>query len=212
MSRHAKLAVRIAAAFSSLVLSAYPVNAQESPTASRAEWDIAPFIGAAQRSPFGASWGVTPDRNLLVLGVHLRTSVLRAGPLALVYAPNVMPLMRLTHTPPGSTEAEPPALGFGVAPLGIGLRLSMDENVTLFGTGAAGATWFSREVPVEGARAFNVSIEWGGGLEIRTAYGPALHVGYKFLHLSNVYTATENPGVDAHLFYLGARWVVTGPR
>jgi len=61
-------------------------------------------------------------------------------------------------------------------------------------------------VPVPAASATNVTLEWGAELAWRTRTGRALKLGYKFHHLSNVYTAVENPGVDAHVLTVGYGW------
>ncbi|HEX5829765.1 MAG TPA: acyloxyacyl hydrolase [Gemmatimonadaceae bacterium] len=40
----------------------------------------------------------------------------------------------------------------------------------------------------------------------------AVQIGYKFHHLSNLYTAPANPGVDAHVFHAGFQWSTRTPR
>lgn len=203
------LGTAIAVLLSALV--AHPMQAQD---AAAGEWSLIPHFGFASRSPVGAEWGIAADRNHAMLGVQLETSLLRIGHARILFAPNVTPLMRLWHTPgAASTEPrQPPALGVGIAPFGLALQLPVARGVHVFGGGAVGGLWFNAPVPVPNARAFNVTIEWGGGLDLRLASDHVIRLGYKFHHLSNVYTAPENPGVDAHVFYAGWRFQLTAPR
>ncbi|MCE9602976.1 MAG: acyloxyacyl hydrolase [Gemmatimonadetes bacterium] len=165
-------------------------------------------MGVAQHSPVGADWGVTEDRSHLFIGIHFRTPVVRVGGVQLLYAPNITPFLRLSHRrSAGSTvPQEPPAHAVGIAPFGIALGIPFSRTVRVIGSTAVGALWFDRVVPIPDARAFNVSLEWGGSLEWARSSGPAIELGYKFHHLSNVYSAPENPGVEANVFFLGGRW------
>lgn len=194
------------------LLSSARVDAQD--VEDRANWNWTPYVGFAQRSPVGHEWGVTPDRSLLLLGVQLETIVLRVGSVRLRYAPNVTPLAMLWHTPsPGSGEiARPRAIGAGLVPFGLALDVEHRTGTRIFAATGVGALRFSDVVPVENASAFNVTLEWGGGVDVPLASNRALRVGYKFHHISNVYSAPENPGIDGHLFYTGLRLRATAPR
>lgn len=192
-----------------LALSAVPVAAQR-PLVDAAAWSLAPYVGAAQHSPVGRQWGITPDRQHLVLGVHLEAPVLRVGPATLSYAPSVTPVIRITHVrSAGSTELqEPPAIGMGLAPFGFALRIQVAPSLAIFGNSAVGAAWFSRQVPVPDSREFNFTLEWGGGIELWRTPSQSVELGYTFHHLSNLYSRPQNPGLDANLFYAGWRWYV----
>ena len=186
-----------------LILSAAPsADAQD---ASRLEWTLVPLLGVAQRSPVGSEWGVAADRNHLFLTVQLETSVLRVGRARVLFAPQVTPFVRLSHTPSvGATEPQQtPAYGTGFAPFGLALQLPISGSVRIFGGSAVGGLWFNTPVPVAEARAFNVTIEWGGGIDLPVGSRQRIRLGYKFHHLSNGYSALENPGVDGHVFYAG---------
>ena len=197
----------------------------DSAVARRGTWTITPFVGAARHSPVGSRWGVTPDRSHLFLGVHFAAPVLRLGPATLSYAPNVVPLLVLTNNPrygtvPGGADGEPQVvevgrgavLGTGFSPLGLQLGIRVHRRIEVYGASALGGLWFAREVPVADARQFNYSLEWGGGVHVRTAARQAVQLGYKFHHLSNLYTARVNSGVDANLFYVGLQWQARLPR
>ena len=177
------------------------------PSSLGIEWHLAPFLGYAQHSPVGDEWGITPDWNHLFLGIHLETTVLRLRRATLSYAPVVVPLLRLTHHPPDPHSAQEPVYAIGLAPFGLKLALAFLGEHQVFGSGAVGGLWSTRPIPIPSARDFNVTLEWGGGVDIAVSKQHSLQVGYKFHHLSNAYTAITNPGLDGHVFFVG--WALT---
>ena len=42
--------------------------------------------------------------------------------------------------------------------------------------------------------------------------GRSIQVGYKLHHISNLYTAPPDPGVDANVFYVSLQYAVRLPR
>jgi hypothetical protein len=161
----------------------------------------------------------TPTRQVLLLGVGAEWVVETLGPVALAATSDVVPLALVTHNPTYITHhitlplggtldvneptGEKPVFGAGVTPFGFKLYVRSSRNVRFYGAGAVGGLWFTRDMPVPDARRFNVSFEYGGGLEFLHASGGALVLGYKFHHLSNSNSAAENPGLDSHVFYFG---------
>jgi hypothetical protein len=200
-----------------LVAFTLPAYAQEDSTSARLStsgWDVEPYIGVAQRSPAGTAWGIITDRSHLFVGVDFRTPVLRIGRVSAYYAPSLTPLLVLSHDrPDGSLEPQrPTAFGIGAAPFGVGLGIAITPRISVLSLSRVGILRFDRVVPVPDASATNVTLEWGAELVWRTRTGRALKLGYKFHHLSNVYTAVENPGVDAHLWTVGYGLLRRGPR
>jgi len=186
-------------------------------------WSATPWIGGGRHSPAGYNWGSTPDRDHLFLGVHLATPVLRAGRFTLNYAPNAMPLIMISNNPRYKwvvtggisrkvERSRGPVFGTGLSPFGLQGEVNASKSVDLYSMAALGGAWFSDYMPVDGAKRFNFSIEFGAGAYVRMQSRHPIQIGYKFHHFSNMYTARENPGVDGHVFYLGLRWQKRLPR
>lgn len=93
-----------------------------------------------------------------------------------------------------------------ISPFGLALRIDVAPRFAIFGRSTVGAAWFTRQVPVPDSREFNFVLAWGGGIEIHRSASQSVEVGYKFHHLSNLYSRPQNPGLDANLFYAGWRW------
>jgi len=200
-----------------LLLAAAPALAQTEPAVSDASaprWEITPYIGVAVNSPSRHFIGVTPDRNHLFVGVHATVNIVRRERWTFSYAPEVVPLLLVTGNPrvivvtneegTGLFPGNPgPVAGFAVSPLGLEYQRRLDDRWRLYGAMAGGVVWFSRDVPIPFARSFNYTFEGGGGFLWRRTAHTSLRFGYKLNHLSNNYTAQENPGLDGHVFVLG---------
>jgi len=181
-------------------------------------WYVGPYLGVALNSPGGDTWGETPDRNHLFVGVRGSAPVVRSGALTLAYAPDLVPVLIVTNNPTYQTavvyqggvarltevaDGTSPVYGFGFSPFGLEARVRTGPRMQLFGAVAAGTVWFTREVPVANSRAFNYTFELGGGLLWEYGARRRLRFGYMFHHLSNAWTAEQNPGLDGDVFYLG---------
>jgi lipid A 3-O-deacylase PagL len=178
-------------------------------------WELGPYVGVARRSLVGTHLGVTPDRNHLLVGVHITVKMVRSHRWTLAYAPEVVPLLLISNNPkyrqvPDAVDGQitvedgrGPVAGFAISPIGLEARIRLTSRWRAYTAGAAGCVWFTREVPTAYSRAFNYTFEVGGGLLWQYRSRESLRVGYKFHHLSNLYTAPNNPGIDGAVFLLG---------
>ena len=98
-----------------------------------------------------------------------------------------------------STEyvREKSVYGFGMAPVGFKLYFLQTQRVKFFTNGSCGFLTFLHEVPVEEARKFNFTFDFGLGAQITAGSHWALTFGYKLHHMSNAKTAESNPGLDS---------------
>jgi hypothetical protein len=186
-------------------------------SARPAERFVGGWVGASVAS--SSRFGYVTDRRLLVAGVRLQYLVGTLGPIAIASILDFVPLAILSNTPDyemrrfrqrdgsvvtGRAETgRSPVLGAGIAPLGLQLYAHSTRSVRPFVGASVGTLWFARNTPVPDARRLNISAEAAGGVELLSRDGRALVLGYKFQHLSNAGTARQNPGVDAHVVYVG---------
>ena len=181
----------------------------------QSRWEVGPYVGIARHSLVGTHLGVTPDRNHLFLGVHATVPFIRWRRWTFSYAPEVVPLLLVSNNPtyryfqqPGGghvvvENGRGPVAGFAVSPIGLEARIRLTSRWRVYAASAAGGVWFTREVPTAYSRAFNYTFEVGGGFLWQYRARDSLRVGYKFHHLSNLYSAPDNPGIDGAVFLLG---------
>jgi len=196
----------------SIVLAQTGVAAPREPA-----WQLTPYFGVARHSPAGDFLGSTPDRNHVFAGVHITATVAKRGRWSLAWAPEVVPLLMLSATPKYHVNGVDPDSGFpsyavdgsgyvagvGLSPVGFEGRVAIGKSWRLYAATAAGFVKFTRNAPIPEARAFNYTFEYGGGIELRLRSDWWLRIGYKFHHLSNGFSAEENPGVDANVWLVG---------
>ena len=91
----------------------------------------------------------------------------------------------------------------GLSPIGLKLNFRRTQTLQPFVGGTAGFLYFSKDVPVAGAKRFNFTFDFGGGVDIVSDSRRAITVGYKYQHISNADRSPINPGVDVQLIYVG---------
>jgi len=60
----------------------------------------------------------------------------------------------------------------------------------------------TRPIPVETAGSFNFTFDLGAGLELFRIHSQSIRAEYRYHHISNHFTAYENPGIDSGLVQL----------
>lgn len=181
-------------------------------------WHAGPYFGAGRNSPGGNKWGAISDRDHYFLGVRGSAQVLRWGSFSLAFAPEIVPLLVVTNNPTYRTvtvfrdgasrqtqvpDGSGPVFGAGFSPLGTEAIVRVRPRVQVFAAMAVGVIWFTRAVPVANSKAYNYASELGGGVLWKCRPRWRLRLGYMFHHLSNGWSAEENPGLDGDVFYLG---------
>ena len=155
-----------------------------------------------------------PDRSHLFIGLRLNAAVLSRSRLSIAYVPELIPVLRVSNNPTYTTTPTPagrykveidraPVYGVGLSPLGVEAQINLMNRWQLFAGSTAGVVWFTRDVPLPDAGAFNYMFDFGGGAEWRYSTRSSLRFGYRFHHLSNGYRSSVNPGLDAHVLSLG---------
>jgi lipid A 3-O-deacylase PagL len=189
-------------------------------------WTIGPYVGFAANSPGGGDWGGVPDRNHLFIGVRGTAPVLRWKALSFAYAAELTPVLIVSDNPLYKSaivvrggqaqiaevaDGTAPVYGAGLSPLGLEGRIRTAPHAQVFGAIAIGLVWFTRDVPVANSRAVNITAEMGFGLLWEYSERQRMRFGYKFHHLSNSWTAEENPGLNGNVFYMGWETAVGSP-
>ena len=195
------------------------------PAQSSGAWEIAAqgmtSTGPSVRDGFfgGQVSGVSQS----ALSVRATTDLLRVGPVRLRYSAQLTPLVVLRgvenytelqgryarlYVLSGTTRVS----GIGFSPLGLDVAVNLGPRLRLQAGAATGVYRFSQSVPLAASRARNFTAEWDTQLSYQLGRGRAAQVGVRWRHLSNGYTAPENPGVDNRMVFGGMSWTVRAPR
>lgn len=130
--------------------------------------------------------------------------VTEVTPVALISDPDLYYFYK-KNTPPLFIPAAT-TYGAGVTPLGMQVNFLNGHRVQPFVDSHGGFLIFTRAEPVPLARKFNFTFNFGAGVQVMAWQRSSLLVGYKYHHISNDETATENPGVDNSEVYVGWLW------
>lgn len=84
----------------------------------------------------------------------------------------------------------------GLSPIGTQLNFSPARRIQPLLEAHGGFLYAAREIPIEGASAFNFTFDVGAGLEWYRTRNRSLRFEYRYHHTSNANTAPQNPGID----------------
>lgn len=126
-------------------------------------------------------------------------------PAAILIQPPGAQLVAETGNPRYAGQGRSAVYGAGISPIGFKFNFARRRKYQPFFATAGGFVYSPTPIPipVPEATRFNFTFDFGGGVQVFTAGGKALTVGYKFDHISNAFRTDVNPGVDMNVVYVG---------
>lgn len=87
-------------------------------------------------------------------------------------------------------------MGEGMSPIGFRWSFRPRHALQPCLVGHGGYLYSTHAIPVQQAGGFNFTFDAGVGLELYRTHARSLRLDYRYHHISNAGTATENPGID----------------
>ena len=142
--------------------------------------------------------GVETDRRLALAGFSYSYRCWAWNSVSLSYTAGVMPAAILI-------EPSHSVYGVGVTPVGFTLDFSRRRRLHPFVELDGGIIASTEPIPERhrDATGLNFLFDLGGGIRWKVGPRGAVTLGYKFLHISNAFTTSFNPGVDNNVLYVG---------
>ncbi len=159
--------------------------------------------------------GRTTGRPLAEFNLRYARVIKTSDDWALKYTAEIIPVILVRQPKQGyESNGEPEDLpgrknkiyGSGISPVGLQINFRRGCVFQPYLNMSAGILYFSDNVPVADSSNFNFTFGFGGGLEIWHLKNQSVFLGYKYQHISNGYTAPQNPGLDSNLYYAGYTW------
>jgi opacity protein-like surface antigen len=91
-------------------------------------------------------------------------------------------------------------VGEAISPAGLQLNFLPGRKLQPLIVGHGGYEYSSQAIPVDGAGNFNFTFDLGAGFEFYRTKTRSIRVEYRYHHISNGFTASQNPGIDNGLF------------
>jgi len=165
--------------------------------------------------------GASAGGNFGILAFRYSHSIRESSSMKLKYLLDIAPVAvlnyprtRIYQVSPGVTRTvrdRTTVYGAGFAPGGLQLNFRNRKKYQPFLAGSLGFMYFTKIVPdnrtplqprATGAK-INYTGDLGGGLEIGMKNNRNFIVGYKYYHMSNLYTGNINIGYNSNMIYAG---------
>lgn len=91
-------------------------------------------------------------------------------------------------------------MGEAMSPIGMRWNFLPRHKIQPFLGGHGGTMYSTQVIPIEYAGAFNFTFDFDAGVEFYRSARKSVRVEYRYHHISNHNTATQNPGVDNGVF------------
>lgn len=157
--------------------------------------------------------GQTPNARFGNVGLRYGRVLAASKTVAFEWTIDAVPLAllsndRFTLVPTGSggflvQKTRKNVYGAGLSPIGLKFFFRRQHRVQPFAASTGGFLYFGEDVPISGAKRFNFTFDFGGGIQIINSSRRAFTIGYKYQHISNGDRSPINPGVDVQLVYAG---------
>ncbi len=168
----------------------------------------------------GYSWsnptliGRMTDRALFEFNVQYARVIDTSDKWALKYTVEIVPVAYVRQPQQGVMNGNPVDLpgtkqkiyGVGITPVGFQVNYRRGHVLQPYVNGSAGILYFAEQVPVADSSKINFNLGLGVGVQIWHSENQSIRLGYKYNHISNGYTASQNPGMDSNLFHIGYAW------
>ena len=91
--------------------------------------------------------------------------------------------------------------GFGFSPIGFEINKKLKKNFGLSLSTAGGFILTDKKFPTDKGRRLNYTYEFTPKMFLEIHNSVSLFLGYKFHHISNAQTGSENPGIDSNFIF-----------
>lgn len=161
----------------------------------------------------GTLKGVTSDRHFFVFGFSYSYLLTHGRVCNVRWVSEIMPVELLAEPFIKGTDFQaqasvPPftetkvTFGVGTNPVGADVIFLPEKRWQPFTGVHGGISYFARNALSFRAAQFNFMLDGRAGVRFPLRGGKSLSVAYMFQHISNAYTAEENPGVDSHMVHV----------
>ncbi|MCG8372205.1 MAG: acyloxyacyl hydrolase [Balneolales bacterium] len=114
----------------------------------------------------------------------------------------IIPLLAYDYEKRDDGGRKDNAWGAGISPFGVIFKTSGQKNVSFEYGIASGIVYMNKFFPTDRSGRLNYTIDLSISIEKKIFEQSGLLFGYKFHHISNAQTGTQNPGIDSNIFFI----------
>ena len=150
-----------------------------------ANFRVGRVIGTKKNITYQYLFGATP------FAVFTKNEVANPAYVSPTDTPNVAPTIREN------------TFGFGIQPVNFRFIFLAKNRLKPYAQIGAGVLFTNKAIPVPRSKPFNLTGDYGGGLQYFISPKRAINFGYRYFHISNgnIGGKINNPGFNANVFY-----------
>ena len=151
-----------------------------------ANFRVGRIIGTKKNISYQYLFGATP------FTVFTKNEVANPAYISPTATPNVAPTKREN------------TFGFGIQPVNFRFIFLAGNRLKPYAQVGAGVLFTNKAIPVPRSKPFNLTGDFGGGLQYFISPKRAINFGYRYFHISNgnIGGKINNPGFNANVFYV----------
>ncbi len=119
----------------------------------------------------------------------------------LYYTIDVIPFLKYNYPQRDRNELKADIIGFGISPFGVHLEHQLTNRFSFISGSSGGFALVERNFPTDKGRKLNFMFDLSTSILTKVADHLSFALGYKFHHISNANTGSQNPGIDSNFLY-----------
>ncbi len=150
--------------------------------------------------------GKTPDTQTYFTSIEYgkRINTL-SNNLNLYVTRSVVPFAEFVYPKRDNGNVEDVVYGFGFSPLGYLANYPTQWGAFYSGV-SGGFMLINKTFPTDKGRRFNYTFDIKFGIEKTIYPNTSLSLGYRFHHISNAQTGSQNPGIDSNFLFISLKY------
>ncbi len=150
--------------------------------------------------------GKTPDSQTLAIQLSYgQKSKWAVESFPLIYLVSVTPFIKYHYPKRDEGSKRDMVRGLGISPVGFELQKKLHTNIGFVLNTAAGFVLIDKKFPTDKGRRLNYTFALSPGLIFKSNQSLSFLLGYKFHHISNAQTGSENPGIDSNFIFISTQ-------
>lgn len=143
--------------------------------------------------------GKTPNTSTSIIKLEFRKKTKRSflkNPL--YYQFGIIPFIEYDYPKRDERGRKDIVKGFGLSPIGLGIHNSISKKISYSLYFYGGFILVDKIFPTDRGRKLNYTFSLSSDIVFSATDLISFSLGYKFHHISNAQTGTENPGIDSN--------------
>lgn len=146
--------------------------------------------------------GKTPNTTTQFYSIGISKYIHSYSPNTyLFYTVDITPYIKYHYPQRDRNELKTTVNGFGISPFGLQLEHLLINRFSFLSGFSGGFAFVDQNFPTQKGRKLNFMFDLSTSILTKVANHLSVALGYKFHHISNANTGSENPGIDSNFLY-----------